>query len=529
MPSKLIHTDPLRRNAVHLVKGGKTKTGEIYYGAGVVLTLHIKTALARLVDLHKRAIGERSSSAHIRTLPAWAAKILHRRETLGVLGTLIGVGPDSRRSLTHSILHFSESQRSLEGIESVVFSAIIGAEREDPQLAAKARRVLNEIGAPRFMGGGYGESPVVDPIAKRLTFLGTEAVGKFTGGSTPASHGIGRPDPGGNLSDDSSTCVKVATVVSAVIGAAGGAALGGIAGGSIDNGKDKAVINIGIIGGGITGFFGGSQGGQSFGQAVCPNASPGTPAPSGTPSAGTAGPPGDLSQDQWEQNLISSTPDSTPDSGEQSNYGNGFDAGWAAATSGAGSSPPAGSDSFGTGFADGYGAAQAMQTLPTGGTGGGDTGGGTGGGDTGGGTSGGDTGGGTSGGDTGGGTSGGDTGGGTSGGDTGGGTSGGGGNASSEDPEGGVGDGPVTPGTGAIIHHFNPSGPGLGGLVSDDDSEGSDSPLKSFGTRVLTLGSVPDPENNPRARSELGRATVAQASLLSAAMAERLSGRVAIE
>src|SRR5262245_2790096 len=110
------YDDRLRRTAVRLIKVAETKTGALYYGPGILLTVPVKPALERLVDLHKRAVGERPKSARVHRLPVWGARILHRRETVSILGTLTGAKREHRCHLLHAIITFAEEHQSVEGI-----------------------------------------------------------------------------------------------------------------------------------------------------------------------------------------------------------------------------------------------------------------------------------------------------------------------------------------------------------------------------------------------------------------------------
>src|SRR5262249_45834374 len=141
-------------------------------------------ALERLVDLHKHAVGQKAKSDRVRKLPVWGARILHRRETVSILGTLTGAQRDHRRNLLHAIISFAHENRSVEGVEALVLSAVVAAESEDPELAKRGRHLLKTIGVPRFMGGGYSQTPVVDPVAKQMTFLTPAQVVGFVGGGS---------------------------------------------------------------------------------------------------------------------------------------------------------------------------------------------------------------------------------------------------------------------------------------------------------------------------------------------------------
>jgi hypothetical protein len=153
---------------------------------------------------------------------------------------------------------------------------VIGAESEDPELAKRGRHLLKTIGVPRFMGGGYSQVPVVDPVANQITLLTpAQVVGFVGGGSSGHVPQVGGAvpgwfgDPSGNV-EDRDSCIKGWTIIGSVLGSAAGAGLGGVAGASVSGGGPW-VVGVGIGSGGITGFWAGAQGGQSFGQAVCNN------------------------------------------------------------------------------------------------------------------------------------------------------------------------------------------------------------------------------------------------------------------
>jgi hypothetical protein len=519
--AQMTRDDRVRRMAMQLVEVAKTKHGRVTFGPGVLLVLPAKAALARLVELHKQAVGERSPSVHIRKLPSWGARILHRRETVSALATLTAVKPEFRETLVKAILAFARERRSIEGIESLVLSAVISAKYELPALAKEGRHVLTTCGSPRVLGGGYAQTPVVDSLARQMTFADPQAVGEFIngkpGGATP---GIGNPVPGGfgnpgNTVADQSDCVKTWTVVGTIVGAVGGGLLGAVAGNSTTDSKGTWT-GVGIGGGVLAGSLGGAQGGQALGQgAFCPNASPGTAAPSNPSAGGVDG-------SQWEQNLINSADTSNASSPQdQQDYSDGFNAGWAAAQSSGGSAdPPSGSDSFGAGFADGYGAASAMQTLPQPGGGAPDS--------SGGGSAPESSGGGGAPDSGGGGAP--ESGGGSAPDSSGGGSApegSGGSGGSMANPEGGGDEGPSS-GTSALFHHVNPAGPGMKGLTTTDDGQGGGDEgggtLDSLGSKIVTLPpNLPDPENNPHARTSLQRAALAQAVLLSEVVATNLS------
>jgi hypothetical protein len=521
------HNDRLRRLASRLIEVSKTKTGTVYFGPGMALVAPVKPALERLVDLHKQAVGQKAKSDRVRKLPAWGARILHRRETVSILGTMTGAQPDHRRDLMHAIISFANENRSVEGVEALVFSAVVGAESDEPKLAEGGRHLLKTIEVPQFLGGGYSQTPVVDPVAKQITFLTPAQVVGFVGGggfsgNVPQVGGAvpgWAGDPSGNV-EDADTCTKVVTIVATVLGVVGGGGLGGVAGAAVPG---KSGMWIGIGGGGITGGLSGAQGGDILAKnVICSNNASASP-------SGTA---------QGKQVDVDAIPDYSPPSPQdQSDYSNGFAAGWAAASGASSGAPPAGgSPSFGSGYADGYGASAAMQTLPAGGGAPTDPGSGSGPSDPGSGSGPSDPGSGSGPTDPGSGSGPSDPGSGSGPTDPGSGSGptdpgsgsgptdpGSGSGGGMANPEGGGDEGLAVPGAGTIIHHLSPTGPGL-----TDDGDRGEGRLSSIGSKVLQLAPLPDPENNPRAMSGLQEATSAQAALLVQTVASRLRAASAV-
>jgi hypothetical protein len=312
--------------------------GNIAFSRGIAIFHTVPGALKRMRDLHRRASGSDRvvTLRNVRRLEPWQAKILYERAVPCALATLQVSSPLARMEMCGSIFQFARSSKALDGLESILLSAIVAANHHEPRLAQVGLDVWRELAVTANLKSRQKTLPVIDVVSGQISFVSgahLAAIAEETVASQIASKlpGFGTDDE--NETDKS--CVKVVTVTGTVLGALGGAALGAAAGAAL--GPAGAVI--GGIGGFITGALTGGSGGKDIGEgAICTNTSPGSSGEHGI---------------DWVMRGGDGSTETPPvDDG----YGAGFAAGWAQSTGAAAPSAQRGGAGFDQGFADGVAA-----------------------------------------------------------------------------------------------------------------------------------------------------------------------------
>jgi hypothetical protein len=333
-------------SSVKLHSGGPV-TGRIHVGRreevvftrGLVIFHTIPGALRLMHQLHKRASDSTWSSktGGARGLEPVQAGILHERAVGCALATLQVSSRPARIGLCNSIFDFVRSSRSVDGLESMVLSAIVAVKDDEPRLAEAGLALWRQT-APAAPKSRRRSLPIIDVNSARISFLTPAQISSLTQDVSVAGNiGSYLPGLGDNASaNDSNQDWLVAwTVASALIGGAASAAAT----------SDGARYSKGlIIGLGPRGFVlrlgSGGQGGGSLGQAICTNTSPGVPS---------------------GMNDVLFGGEASPS--EDRGYDAGFAAGWAQALGGTSDSSERPWAQLSRGFADGYATAQGVANL----------------------------------------------------------------------------------------------------------------------------------------------------------------------
>jgi hypothetical protein len=309
--------------------------GSIRFSRGLAVFHTVPGALRIIRELHRRALGSKRtvSLRSVRLLEPWQAKILYERAVPCALATLQVSSRLARIDLCSGIFDFVRSSQSVDGLESLVLSAIVATRHEEPRVAEAGVALWRRLAA----SASKEVTPVIDVGRNQISFLTPGQLGASTKEASVTNQIFGNlPGWGEDASAGSNqSCISNYTTAGTILGGVGGVAGGILAGVAVGAGAGPIGIIggaiIGGIGGFIVGLLGGAQGGQSFGTSViCTNTAPGF-------------------QDGIGWVLGGDAPPAPNDQG----YSAGFDAGFNAATGG-GPSPAGAGSLSGQGFADGY-------------------------------------------------------------------------------------------------------------------------------------------------------------------------------
>ncbi|HEV2639095.1 MAG TPA: hypothetical protein VGX23_28380 [Actinocrinis sp.] len=339
-----------------------TATGPIYLQSGIVWMYPLMTGLHRMRELHVRAVYPEHpvSLASVRRLNRHGARALHQRAVTAALATFRAASDADRQELCRGVFHYARSVGGSDGIESVLLSAIVSANRLSPRLAAAGLEIWQQVGAPAHLGGGLSLTPVLDTSAGVVSFLSQADLAGFgadlsvqTGMGPARAGGPGALGAGGSeaAADKDSTCVGIVAIGLGILGAVGGVLVTNAAMGSSTSTSTR---NSGDVGAGIGGSIAAGGVGLALGQQLCGDAAPG--GFGNGPATSTYGPSGS-GQD---------TSGTTTDTSDQAGYNEGFGDGWAAATNSPGGDAPTVGAGYSQGFVDGYAAASAAATVAPG-------------------------------------------------------------------------------------------------------------------------------------------------------------------
>ena len=288
-------------------------------------------------ELHRRASGsDAAAPLSVRRLKPWQANILYQQAVPCALATLQVVSPLARLALCSDIFEFVRFSKTLDGLKSVLLSAITAVKYSDARFAKVGLAIWRSMATPRYLSTIKRSIPIVDVSRSQISFLTAAQLASLSEGelvSNPLELGAEAAD------GPSQSCLKGYTIASAVLGGVGGALIAGTA----VQGKSNSIVDISGAGGFIVGILGGAQGGNSIAQALCTNISPGTL--TGIASGLFGGEP----------------PPNTPD---DEGFNAGFSAGWAAATGGGPTASGAGAN-YNAGFAAGQAVASLINTPTT--------------------------------------------------------------------------------------------------------------------------------------------------------------------
>ena len=319
--------------------------GRITFTHGVAVFHTVRGALRLIDGLYRRAWGGKGdvSLRSVRLLESWQAKILYERAIPCALATLQVSSPFARIELCSGIFEFVRGLRSLDGLESLMLSAILAARYHEPRVAEVGMALWRRLAGRALPKSSKEVTPVIDVGRGQMSFL-TGAQLAASIGEAPVGGEIfgGLPGFGSDASDASSQgCIKAWTVAGLVVaGIAGGAA----AYGATEAAKGKTwEVTVDVTGGIVVAGLGGAQGGQSLGTAFCTNTSPAVP-------DGIAGV------------LLGEGP--APSTTDDQGYNAGFQAGYAAARGDTTTGPGPGAQ-YGQGFADGYAVGGFVNTPTT--------------------------------------------------------------------------------------------------------------------------------------------------------------------
>ncbi len=313
---------------------------KITFTRGIAVFHTVPGALRMMRELHRRASGSKRGVLlkSVQLLEPWQAKILYERAVPCALATLQASSRLARINLCSSIFDFVRGSQSVEGLESLMLSAIVATRYEEPRIAEDGLALWRRMAASAFKASPKETTPVIDVEKNQISFLNPAQLAASLKEAPVGGEIFGNlPGFGEDASDGSNqSCVSNVTIAGTILGGVGGTATGvlaGVAAGPIG-------IIVGAIGGLIVGLLGGAQGGQSLGTAViCTNTAPGT-------------------QDGIAWVMGGEAPPATNDQG----YGEGFAAGFNAATGG-GPSPAGYGTQAGQGFADGYAVGSGIASL----------------------------------------------------------------------------------------------------------------------------------------------------------------------
>lgn len=138
-----------------------TSAGPLAFARGTLWYFPARTALLRLQDLHRRAIGGPASSelAAVRKLTAADAARVYREALRCALGQFMASSSAGQLAITAHVLDFAAARRSFDGIESLALSGLATARslgRSD--VVYRASSLIARLGAPARPGGGLPAS-----------------------------------------------------------------------------------------------------------------------------------------------------------------------------------------------------------------------------------------------------------------------------------------------------------------------------------------------------------------------------------